>query len=145
MKRHIFLVTVMSAAAIFRAGAFSDHDHGGHGKDKSEDKNHDYKSPRHGQRDFRYFRPEDRFLLSWYYPVQSLPPGLKKKYARTGTLAPGWQQRVQPLPATVMARLPPVPPNCETGYADGYAVVYDRTTRVILDTVDLIGRLRATE
>lgn len=143
MKRRFFLVTTLSAAAMLRAGAFSDHDDEGHGKQKRGDKNHDYEdeSPLHGQGDIRHFRPEDRLVLSRYYPVQTLPPGLRKKYARTGTLPPGWQQRVQPLPAVVVAQLPPLPRNCERGYADGYAVLYDRTTRVILDTVDLIGAL----
>lgn len=143
MKRRLFLATILSTVAASQAVAFFDHDHDEHGKQKGGDRDHDDedRSPRHGQAHLRYFRPDDRVILSRYYPVQTLPPGLRKKYARTGTLPPGWQKRVRPLPVAVVEQLPPPPPNCERGYVDGYAVVYDRKTRVILDTVDLIGAL----
>ncbi len=140
MKRRLFLATILSATAVSQAVAFFDHDHEGHGKQKggSHDRD-DEDDAHHREQGHRYFHPEDRVLLSRYYPVQTLPPGLRKKYARTGSLPPGWQKRVQPLPVAVVEQLPPPPPNCERGYVDGYAVVYDRRTRVILDTVDLIG------
>ncbi len=145
MKRRLFLAAIVPVAAFSNAAAFFDQDHEGNGKQKARhhDDNHDDhkdEGPRgHGKGHVRYFRPEDRVILGQYYPVQSLPPGLRKKYARTGTVPPGWQKRVQPLPVAVVEQLPPPPPNCERGYVDGYAVVYDRRTRVILDTVDLIG------
>jgi hypothetical protein len=144
MKRRVFLASILTAAAIPSAVAYFDHDHEGNGKHKGEDRDDDNGDDKHHRREqehARYFRTEDRALLSRYYPVRSLPPGLRKKYARTGTLPPGWQKRLQPLPVTVIQQLPPLPPNCERGYVDGYAVVYDRRTRVILDTVDLIGAL----
>jgi len=147
MKRRLFLINILAIAAVSSAFGFFDHDHEGHGKDKGrghqdddadgdEDRSH-HPEPGH----LRYFRLEDRALLSRYYPVQSLPPGLRKKYARTGTLPPGWQKRVQPLPVIVVHQLPPPPRNCERGYVDGYAVEYDRTTRVIVDAVDLISAI----
>lgn len=139
MKRRLFLAAILPVAAFSKTAAFFDQDRHGHGKQK--DRRHDDEErPRgHAKGHVQYFRPEDRVILSQYYPVQSLPPGLRKKYARTGTLPPGWQKRVQPLPVAVVEQLPPPPLNCERGYVDGYAVVYDRRTRVILDTVDLIG------
>jgi hypothetical protein len=39
----------------------------------------------------------------------------------------------------MIQRLPPPPPYCERGYVDGYAVVYDRRTRVILDVLDIMN------
>jgi hypothetical protein len=143
MKRRLFLPTILSIAATSQSVAFFNHDHEGHGKQKHGKHGGDEEDelPNRGQGHVRYFRPEDRIILSRYYPVETLPPGLRKKYARTGSLPPGWQKRVQPLPAVVLEQLPALPPNCERGYADGYAVVYDRTTRVILDSVDLIGAL----
>ena len=144
MKRRLFLASILAGAAVPNAVALPDHDHEGHGKRKGEDHDDDdddHNPRRRGQENVPYFRLEDRALLGRYYPARSLPPGLRKKYARTGTLPPGWQKRVQPFPVTVLHRLPPPPPNCERGYVDGYAIVYDRTTRVILDSVDLIGAL----
>lgn len=144
MKRRLFLGTILPIAAFAHASSFFDRDHDGQGKQKGKDHNDDHhngdsRGPAKGH--VRYFRPEDRVVLGQYYPVQSLPTGLRKKYARTGTLPPGWQKRVQPLPVAVIEHLPPPPPNCVRGYVDGYAVVYDRRTRVILDTVDLVGAL----
>jgi hypothetical protein len=144
MKRRLFLLAIVPLAAFSNAAAFFDQGHHGRGKQKgrNHDDDHDEDgAPSHAKGHVRYFRPDDRVILSQYYPVQSLPPGLRKKYARTGTLPPGWQKRVQPLPVAVVEQLPPPPPNCERGYVDGYAVVYDRRTRVVLDTVDLIGAL----
>jgi hypothetical protein len=143
MQRRLFLAAILPIAAFSSSAAFFNQDHHGHGKQKGRHHDdHNDEGPRgHAKGHVRYFRPEDRVILGQYYPVQSLPPGLRKKYARTGTVPPGWQKRLQPLPVAVVEQLPPPPPNCERGYVDGYAVVYDRRTRVILDTVDLIGAL----
>ncbi|HSU31633.1 MAG TPA: hypothetical protein VLJ11_10380 [Bryobacteraceae bacterium] len=144
MNRRLFLVGALPFAAVPHALARFDRDHDDHGKHKGRDHDDRHDHDDHGghnEGNRRYFRPEDRALLGHYYPVRTLPPGLQKKYARTGTVPPGWQTRIRPLPVAVVERLPPPPPNCERGYVDGYAVVYNRTTRVIVDTVDLIGAL----
>jgi hypothetical protein len=110
------------------------HGHGngnGHGKGKSKN---------HGNN--VYFRQQDYGVVENYYQgPRNLPPGLAKKYYRTGTLPPGWEKKLQPFPPTLVQQLPPPPPNCAMGYIDGQAVVYDRTTRVIVDSIDLIGAL----
>lgn len=87
-----------------------------------------------------YFRQDDTAYLRQYYggPVD-LPPGLRKKYYRTGKLPRGWEKRFRPFPPVLVQRLPPPPAYCDRGYIDGYAVVYDRRTRVILDVIDLIN------
>ena len=37
-----------------------------------------------------------------YVPkYRDLPPGLRKKYQRTGQLPPGWQKKMEPFPATL--------------------------------------------
>lgn len=143
MHRRLFLATILCTGVVRSAFGFFDHDHEDHGKREGSERAraHRDEDSRHVEEKVQYFRPEDRILLSRYYPVQTLPPGLRKKYARTGTLPPGWQKRLHPLPVAVVQRLPPLPPNCDRGYVDGYAVVYNRTTRVILDSVDLIGAL----
>lgn len=108
----------------------------GHGHD-------DDREDRREGRD-RYFRAEDAVLLRQYYGggVENLPPGLRKKYYRTGKLPPGWEKRFRPFPPELVQRLPPLPAYCDRGYVDGYAVVYDRRTRVILDVLDIIGAAR---
>jgi hypothetical protein len=106
--------------------------HQGKGKQKGQSDDEDDHS--------RYFRREDYATIERYYTgPRNLPPGLRKKYYRTGRLPPGWQKKLQPFPPDLVRQLPPPPPNCDGGYIDGVAVVYDRTSRVILDSIDLIG------
>ncbi len=121
------------------------------GKDKDKDdkhNKHDRRDDDQGEEEHErgknyrggYFRQEDDVYLRQYYSgPRDLPPGLRKKYYRTGKLPPGWEKRFRPFPPALILRLPPPPPYCERGYVDGVAVVYDRRTRVILDVIDLIN------
>jgi hypothetical protein len=105
------------------------------GKGKKNGQNNDG-----GDQDSRYFRTEDYGAIEHYYSgARNVPPGLRRKYYRTGTLPPGWQKKLQPFPPELARQLPPPPPNCDRGYIDGVAIVYNRTTRVILDSIDLFG------
>jgi hypothetical protein len=117
-------------------------DHG-NGKGKDKKNKHDQDRDEHdGDYDSRYFRREDYRLVQHYYNgPRDLPPGLRKKYYRTGELPPGWQKRIRPFPPELVRVLPPPPPNCERGYIDGVAVVYDRRTRIILDSIDLVSAI----
>ncbi len=112
-------------------------DHGeGHGRGRDRDEGHG----RDNGSEVRYFRPEDYASVRRYYNgPRNLPPGLRKKYDRTGTLPPGWQKKMRPFPPELLRALPPPPPNCGVGYIDGVAVVYNRATRVILDSIDILG------
>ena len=55
-------------------------------------------------------------------------------------LPPGWQKKMQPFPYEIEHRLPPIPDGCARGYMDGYAVVYEPRTRVIVDIHAVFGR-----
>jgi len=93
-----------------------------------------------GDHDTRYFQSEEYGAIERYYTgPRNIPPGLRKKYYRTGTLPPGWQKKLQPFPPELVRQLPPLPRNCERGYIDGVAIVYNRTTRLILDSIDLVS------
>jgi hypothetical protein len=107
--------------------------HGGGEENRGEGKHEHGHIHRDG-----YFRPGDEsYLHDYYREPANLPPGLRKKYYRTGTLPPGWEKRFRPFPPAVIARLPPTPAYYDRGYVDGYAVVFDRRTRLIVDLVDL--------
>jgi hypothetical protein len=114
-----------------------------HGNDKGEnDKENDQGRDQGGDHDSRYFRREDYGAVQRYYTgPRTLPPGLRKKYYRTGQLPTGWQKKIQPFPHELVRVLPPPPPNCDRGYIDGVAVVYDRRTRIIVDAIDLISAI----
>lgn len=87
-----------------------------------------------------YFQPRDvRIIREYYEPrYRSLPPGLAKKYRRTGHLPPGWEKKMEPLPVAVERRLVALPPGYRRGYIDGSVVVYSPRTSVLIDIVALV-------
>lgn len=75
-----------------------------------------------------------RVVREYYAPrYRRLPPGLAKKYARTGHLPPGWQRKIQPLPWEVERRLSILPREYRRGVIDDQAVIYAPRTGVIID------------
>lgn len=81
------------------------------------------------------FSTEDvRVIREYYAPrYRGLPPGLQKKYARTGQLPPGWQKKLEPLDPVVERRLVALPAGYRRGIVDGRAVIYDNRTHVMVD------------
>lgn len=134
-----------SAAGCFTFPAIAQGNSGkhGHGKGHGHDEgNHGHGNGHDKHQSQRYFRDEDRsYVIRYYDGPRNLPPGLRKKYYRNGTLPPGWQKRFRPMPPVLIQELPPVPYGYQRGYYDGYAVVVDPRTRIIYDTLDVIGAL----
>jgi hypothetical protein len=87
----------------------------------------------------RYFQPHDVQIIREYYAprVRSLPPGLAKKFYRTGRLPPGWERKMEPLPVVVERELVPLPRSYRRGFIDGVVVVYSPRTHVMIDVVPL--------
>jgi hypothetical protein len=136
-RRNLLTAILFGFIPLSSAVSFAEnyHDHGrDKGKKKRQNEDHG------GDQDRRYFRSEDFSLLDGYYSgPRNLPPGLRKKYYRTGALPPGWEKKLQPFPPELVRQLPPPPPNCERGYINGVAIIYDRKTRIILDSIDLMS------
>ena len=86
-----------------------------------------------------YFQPADVHVISDGYAPRSrsLPPGLKKKFYRTGHLPPGWEQKIEPVPVDVERRLVTIPKDYRRGIIDGYVVLYVPKSGAILDSVVL--------
>lgn len=119
------LITAMPPKAMAK-------DHGDHGNkhwkdDDDEDREHHRK---YGE---ACFRDDDLRVIHDYYRPRSLPPGLQKKLYRTGQLPPGWEKKIRPFPDTVERRLPPLCSGCARGYMDGYAIIYQPRSRLIID------------
>jgi hypothetical protein len=131
MVRRNLLVTFVAISPLSIVYLFAkDQDNG---KGKGKDKHHEKSD---------HFRRADYAVIQRYYiGPRDLPPGLTKKYYRMGKLPPGWGKKIRPFPPELVGVLPPPPPNCDRGYIDGVAIVYDRKTRIILDTIDLIGAI----
>jgi hypothetical protein len=93
------------------------------------------------RRDGCYFQPRDVRVISEYYAPQyrNLPPGLQKKLYRTGRLPPGWEKKMTPLPVIVERQMVPVPVDYRRGVIDGYAVIYNPRTQVVIDITAVFG------
>jgi hypothetical protein len=79
-----------------------------------------------------------RVLRGYYAPrYRRLPPGLQKKYARTGQLPPGWQKKMEPIPVAIERDLPPLPVGYRRGVIEGHAVVYSSRAGTIIDVAVL--------
>ena len=141
MKRFLLLMAFASSS-VFMKPVLADPAPKHHEDDRDEEK--EGKHGKHGHekdKDDRYFRPDDRqIIVNHYGGIQNLPPGLRKKYIRTGTLPSGWQKRVQPFPVELDRRLAPICPTCRRGIIDRHGVVYDERTGAILDVLPLRGR-----
>src|SRR5262245_5111297 len=142
VMRSLICATV---APVFLTGpAWADHWHDDHDHWTQHAKHH----KGHDDRDFdhrsngSYFQPHDvRVITEYYVPRHaSLPPGLAKKYYRTGQLPPGWQKKMRPFPVPVERQLVVLPPDYRRGYIDGYAVVYNPRTQVVIDIAAVFGR-----
>jgi hypothetical protein len=84
------------------------------------------------------FSTHDTVVIREHYAPQyrSLPPGLQKKYARTGKLPPGWQKKMTPMPVALERRLEPLPTGYHRGVFEGHAVIY-RPGGLIVDATVL--------
>lgn len=60
-----------------------------------------------------------------------LPPGLERQLRRNGTLPPGLQQRVQPVPAVCTARLPRLPRDWSRVVLSGRIILLDPRQRIV--------------
>lgn len=77
-------------------------------------------------------RHDIEVVRRYYAPrYRDLPPGLRKKYERTGQLPPGWQKRMQPLPLAVERECTVLPAGYRRGVIDGHAVIYTSRGTVI--------------
>ena len=141
MNRRKLFVALLAVGPLTTVRLVANGQGNGKGKGKNNRENQQGED-QGGDHDSRYFRREDYGSVRRYYTgPRDLPRGLRKKYSRTGKLPPGWQKKIQPFPPELVRVLPPPPPNCERGYIDGAAVVYDRRTRIILDSIDLISAI----
>jgi hypothetical protein len=129
----IVLVSLLTATPVAAKHWHDDKKHGhkhGHGRDDDD------RDAKHC-----YFRPHDERVLREYYEprYRRLPPGLAKKYARTGHLPPGWQKKMEPLPVAIERELVVLPPGHRRGYIDGSIVVYTPKGHVMIDVFSLFG------
>jgi hypothetical protein len=135
LAHRMIQVVIVAALCVFLSAPIGSAKN--HGKAKENGK---ISTPSAGVEALHWSSEDLRIVREYYaqHPVK-LPPGLQKKYARTGQLPPGWQKKMQAFPAAVDTRLPPLCAYCGRGVVDGYGVIYDKRTSIILDVIRLAG------
>jgi hypothetical protein len=75
----------------------------------------------------RYLPARDVVVMRDYYRpyYRPLPPGLAKRYYRTGRMPRGWERRIRPVPVYVERDLHRLPRGYRRGIIDGHVVVHD--------------------
>jgi hypothetical protein len=135
MEVYVRRIVALTIPLIFLGGVALGADHQGKGKKHHKDtpvaasESHDRGTATitvsWGTRDIeavrRYYAPRYR----------NLPPGLQKKYARTGQLPPGWQKKMEPLPESVERECTPLPAGYRRGVIDAHAVIYDSRGTIV--------------
>lgn len=84
-----------------------------------------------------HFRTQDRSHLQEHYRTAHPHPEASHHWAwhRGVNLPSDWRGQVEPLPQADITLLAPPPPGYVFGYYNGWAIVYDPNTGVILDAV----------
>jgi len=126
----------LALASSFALAQGNGKGHGnGHGKDKGGNRDDE---PEYS------FSDHDRDAMrDWYHAHRnSLPPGLAKKdrlpagmekqLEDRGTLPPGLQKRIQPVPVEMERELPPPPPDCAHVVIGGHIVLLNRRSNLVL-------------
>jgi hypothetical protein len=117
---------------VLLGAVFVDRADAGDGRKGSRDRRavarYEYRS-----RDVRYLPARDVVVIRDYYRphYRPLPPGLAKRYYRTGYLPRGWERRVRPVPVYVERDLYRLPRGYRRGVIDGHAVVYNGSGMII--------------
>ncbi|MCB5190809.1 hypothetical protein LG198_08735 [Methylobacillus arboreus] len=88
------------------------------------------------------FRDNDRQRLQTQYQrsLRSLNRDHRPYFQPGYAVLPAYRPYITPVPVHVLQTLPPPPPGYVIGYYQGYNVVYDPTTYIILTTIDLLTR-----
>jgi hypothetical protein len=131
MKRTIYLAIAgfLVSSTLYAGPDASDHEKGKKAKYEPASNSSSSVSVR-----VVFIPREVRVIREYYGPrYQSLPPGLQKKYRRTGQLPPGWQKKMQPFPVVLERQLTVLPAGYERGVIDGHAIIYNPRTQVIFD------------
>jgi hypothetical protein len=132
-------MTWMVMTGVLLGGAvFVDHAEAGdrrkHERDRRIEGRHDrHVEVRYVRGDGRYFRERDVYVVREYYRpyYRPLPPGLRKRYYRTGHLPPGWAKRMRPVPVYIEREMVAVPRGYRRGIIDGHVVVYNPSGLIV--------------
>ncbi len=87
-----------------------------------------------------HFRGDEKSRLrTRYRNINTVNRGRRVTIVREQVMPVEIRTEIEPVPADVVSYLPPPPPGYQFGFVDGYCVVYDPTTFLIIDVIDLLS------
>jgi len=118
------------------------HPQQGHSQPKSQPQPQPqhHAEPSHGNPGYS-FGPNDRKALQSHYQrvLGHVDRGHRPTFYAGHPVPQGYRHYITPAPIVVREHLPPPPPGYTIGYYQGYTVVYDPTTFMILTVIDLLN------
>ena len=126
----------------------------GKGKPEKHYKKKHGKSDKFARKSKSHFSHSERYTFRNYY--DNLPPGLAKKYRRTGELPPGWEKKVKPgmvlapdlrrvavpVPKELLETLAPGPVGSTVLRVHDHIIRVHQKSHEVLDSFMLHKRLR---
>lgn len=88
-----------------------------------------------------HFRQQDAAKLRQHYQAQlaHVDRANRPHVVSGGTIPTTYVTYIQPVPQDVIVYVEPPPPGYEIGFLDGYIIVYDPNTFLVLDVIDLLS------
>ena len=143
-KGLILVLCIFMSVSIAISGAKSK------GKGKSDPQSVESSRGKSKQAGGNIFRESDRKLIMNHYRNNlaglppglakrngDLPPGLEKRLNRNGHLPPGLEKNLDSFPVELERKLPPLKEGLRRGIIAGMAVILDKKTSTILDTLKI--------
>jgi len=142
--RFLFAALCMGSVVALPVSAMADdhrndhrhEDNRGHDNRGHDDRGRDHRAPEHYE-----FRDQDRARLQRHYQrnLSHIDRGRRPQFVPGGYIAAPYRGYITPAPARVVGYLPPPPRGYSVGYYQGYTVVYDPATFLILNVIDLLA------
>ncbi len=138
-----FLI-LLFALALLPAGSLASQ---GKGQGKGKGKGHSDQDDDRSAKGVIFAQQDREIIINYFHGGSSglppglakrggnLPPGLERQLERNGTLPPGLQKKLQPFPPELERQLPPCPPSYQRGVIGVHVVVFNRSTRLIVDVI----------
>lgn len=155
--RNFKLTTKLAAASLLAASAafatpaafaddhYRDPQHGQSsqhhsGHDDHHDRGHDnrHDDHRNDHHDNRHYAPPPRVVHENHYSSRVVYRTRQPVFYRGRSVPTSYRHAFQPVPAAYRYRVAPPPRGYQVGYYQGYSVVYDPATFLVLSVVDLL-------
>jgi hypothetical protein len=113
----------------------SDQAPGTQGRDEAKRGPGGDRADRHAEYHFR--GDEKTKLRASYRDINRVDRSRRVTITREQAIPVDIRTRIEPVPVDVVSYLPPPPPGYIFGFVDGYCVVYDPNTFIVIDVIDL--------